>query len=115
MKQTRFIVQMDSYMGELANIPEDKLITQTHSTWTEADPVQNGVQVYEFGEFTSPVELFYLEAEQKVMIQFYVSLEGQHIDCTNRIEEAQILANIQFSATFENGSGLQPIYPEESE
>jgi len=26
LKQTRFIVQMDSYMGELANIPEDKLI-----------------------------------------------------------------------------------------
>ncbi len=26
MKQTKFIIQMDSYMGELANIPEDKLI-----------------------------------------------------------------------------------------
>ena len=26
MKQTRFIIQMDTYTGELANIPEDKLI-----------------------------------------------------------------------------------------
>ena len=26
MKQTKFIIQMDPYMGELANIPEDKLI-----------------------------------------------------------------------------------------
>ena len=25
-KQTKFIVQLDPYMGELANIPEDKLI-----------------------------------------------------------------------------------------
>lgn len=108
-------VPTPSIDGTNTLIPEDKLITQTHSTWTEADPVQNGVQVYEFGEFTSPVELFYLKAEQKVMIQFYVWLEGQDVDCTNRIEEAQILANIQFSAAFEGGSGLQPIYPEESE
>ena len=26
MKQPRFIIQMDPYMGELASIPEDKLI-----------------------------------------------------------------------------------------
>ena len=26
MKQTRFIIQMDSYMGEIANIPQDKLM-----------------------------------------------------------------------------------------
>jgi len=90
-------------------VPSDRLITQEHSSWTEADPVQKGVQIYTFGAFTSPVELFRLEAGQKAMIRLYIWLEGQDVDCTNAIRESQILANIQFDAVTDNGSGMVPI------
>ena len=93
-------------------VPADRLITQTASVWEETYPVEKDVQIYTFGEFTSFTELFDMEANSKVKIQFYIWLEGQDVDCTNAIEEAQILANIQFVATTESGgSGLVPIYP----
>jgi hypothetical protein len=43
------------------------------------------------------------------MIRLYVWLEGQDVDCTNAIQESQILANIQFDAVTDNGSGMVPI------
>lgn len=95
--------------GSDALVPSDRLLTQTHSVWTEADPVENNVQIYTFGEFNTPVELFYLEGGSKVKIQLYIWLEGQDVDCTNVIKEAQILASIQFGAVSEGGSGLTPI------
>ena len=90
-------------------VPEDKLITQTTSSWIETDPVQKGVVFYRLGEFNSNTELFRMESEEKVMIQIYIWLEGQDVDCTNEIKEAQIIANIQFGAISDNNSGLTPI------
>ena len=90
-------------------VPSEKLILQKHSSWTEAYPVENGVQVYSIGEFENSTELFSLKANQKAMIKLYLWLEGQDVDCTNAIKEAQIIANIQFKAETENNSGLQPI------
>lgn len=90
-------------------IDEDHLILQTASTWTEAYPVQRDVVIRKLGEFTTDVDLFSLKQGQMVRIDLYIWLEGQDVDCTNRIESAQILANIQFLAESGNQSGLVPI------
>ena len=95
--------------GDASLLPEDRLIVQNYSTWEETDPVQNGVQVYTIGDFTSSTELFSLKANQKAMIKLYLWLEGQDVDCTNQIKEAQIIANVQFKADSEVNSGLVPI------
>lgn len=90
-------------------VSEDHLIRQTASTWTEAYPVQRDVVIHELGEFETPVELFSLQAGGMVKIDLYVWLEGQDVDCTNRISEAQILASIQFASEAQGQSGMKPI------
>lgn len=96
--------------GEVTPLcPEEQLIIQTASTWTEADPVQRSVVIKDLGEFTTPTKLFTMLAGQIVRIDIYIWLEGQDVDCTNQINQAQILANIQFAADVEGQSGLVPI------
>lgn len=90
-------------------IPENRLILQKHSSWREASPVQNGVQIYTIGDFETPTKLFSLKADEKARIKFYIWLEGQDVDCTNAIQDARVLANIQFLSETSNGSGLKPI------
>lgn len=90
-------------------VPRDRLILQTASTWTDAYPVQRDVVIRDLGEFQTETELFSLKAGGMVKIDLYVWLEGQDIDCTNQITEAQILASIQFSSVVDEQSGLQPI------
>lgn len=90
-------------------VPEDRLILQSASTWTEAYPVQRNVVIKDLGEFTGNTELFKLQADNMVRIDLYIWLEGQDIDCTNAINEAQIMANIQFLAKVDDQSALVPI------
>lgn len=90
-------------------VPEDRLILQSASTWTEAYPVQRTVVIKDLGEFFTEPELFKLKADNMVRIDLYIWLEGQDIDCTNAIKEAQIMANIQFLAKVDDQSGLTPI------
>ena len=90
-------------------VPEEYLILQTASTWTEADPVQRNAVIRDLGEFTTETELYTLEAGQILQIDLYIWLEGQDVDCTNVIEKAQIVANVQFASTTEDQSGLKPI------
>ena len=90
-------------------VPSERLLPQTLTSWVEADPVEKGVQFYTFGAFTSPIELFKMEEGQKVQISLYIWLEGQDVDCTNALEETRILANIQFDAVGESGTGLVPV------
>lgn len=106
---SRGYVSTPSIDGSDGLVPEENLITQTTSSWIETDPVQNGVVFYRLGDFTSKTELFSMKKEEKVMIQIYIWLEGQDVDCTNEIKEAQIIANIQFGAISDNHSGLTPI------
>lgn len=94
-------------------VPPERLILQTASTWTEANPVQRDVVIHEMGQFQSEVELFSLKAGEMAMIELYCWLEGQDIDCTNEIQGAQILASIQFATKHGSQSGMQPIEPEE--
>lgn len=91
-------------------VPEDRLITQTASTWTEVSPVQRSVVIHDMGQFTSQTELFVISAHELARLDVYVWLEGQDADCTNVIgREAQVLANLQFAADFGGQSGLVPI------
>lgn len=90
-------------------VPEDRLILQTASTWTEAYPVEREVVIRDLGKFQTDTELFTLKAGQIVKIDLYVWLEGQDSDCTNQISEAQILASIQFATETSGQSGLTPI------
>lgn len=86
------------------------LIRQTTTTWTEANPVQHGTVIRDMGQFETDTYLYSLQPQEMVRIDLYVWLEGQDVDCDNRIgHEAQILANIQFSADSGGQSGLQPI------
>ncbi len=90
-------------------IAEDHLIRQTSSTWSEAYPVQRDVVIKELGEFDKDPELFTLNAGDMVKIDLYIWLEGQDVDCTNEINEAQILASIQFAGNAGIESGMKPI------
>ena len=90
-------------------VDEKYLIRQTASSWTEAYPVERNVVIKQLGEFQSTPTLFSLKPGDMVRIDLYIWLEGQDVDCTNVIEEAQILASIQFAGNPENQSGLVPI------
>lgn len=90
-------------------IDEDHLIRQTASTWTEAYPVQRDVVIKELGEFEKTPKLFSLKAGDMVKIDLYIWLEGSDVDCTNEINEAQILASIQFAGDTGSQSGMKPI------
>lgn len=87
----------------------ENMILQTASTWTEAYPVQRNVVVKDLGQFQSDLLLFELDARETVLIEVYIWLEGQDTDCTNKIQDAQIIANIQFSTEPGDQSGLKPI------
>lgn len=102
-------VPTPSIDGTETLIPEEWMILQTASTWTEAYPVQREVVIKDLGEFTTPVDLFELKADEKARIDIYIWLEGQDVDCTNEISKAQIMASIQFGTETGGGSGLQPI------
>lgn len=102
-------VNTPSIDGDESLVPAEKLILQKHSTWTEVVPVENGVQTYTIGEFETPTKLFSLKEKQKARIKLYLWLEGQDVDCTNAIQDARVLANIQFVANTEGESGLRPI------
>ena len=102
-------VPTPSIDGTETLVPEERLILQTDTLWTEAAPVQRDVIMYHMGEFKQEPKLFHLNAEEMVRIDLYVWLEGQDVDCTNAIHKAQILANVQFNASGKDQSGLIPI------
>jgi len=90
-------------------VPEEQMIIQTASTWTEAYPVERTVVIKDLGEFTTDTKLIDMSAGEMVRFDVYIWLEGQDIDCTNQINQAQILANLQFTAETDGQSGLVPI------
>lgn len=85
------------------------MIYQTASTWKEAYPVQQNVTIKDLGEFVSDTYLFTLDVDSMVRIDLYVWLEGQDVDCTNLIDEAQIVANIQLKTEYGGQTGLEEI------
>ena len=85
------------------------MILQSASTWTEAYPVERNVTIKTLGEFMTDTELFIMESQDMVKIDLYVWLEGQDVDCTNIIQEAQIFSSIQFHTDYSQQSGLVDI------
>ena len=85
------------------------LIRQTASTWREASPVQSTVTIKSLGRFTTPTKLFQLKGGEVAAIELYIWLEGQDADCTNIIEEAQIIANLQFATDYSGQGGMTNI------
>ena len=106
---TRGYVKTPSIDETETLVPSDYLILQSASTWTEAEPVQRSVVIRDLGDFTTETKLWDLKAEDVIQIDLYVWLEGQDIDCTNMIEKAQILANIQFNGDAGQQSGMVTI------
>lgn len=112
---TEGYVDTPSIDGTESLVPQSRLITQNATVWTESEPVEKGVVLHKFGEFNGETKLFSLETDETVKIQLYIWLEGQDIDCTNSsnfaVNEAQITANVQFSAVTDHQSGMEPIKP----
>lgn len=103
-------VKTPSIDGTDTLVPEENLILQTETSWTEAYPVQREVVVRDMGAFQGDTTLFSLDTTQLARIDLYIWLEGQDVDCTNRIgSEAKILASIQFDSDLNTGSGLETI------
>lgn len=90
-------------------VPESRMILQRFSDWTEAYPVQRDVTIKSFGEFISNPELFSLESGEMVKIDIYIWLEGQDTDCTNKIENARIFANLAFKTDYQGQTGMEEI------
>lgn len=102
-------VATPSIDGTQTLVPEERLILQSASTWTEAYPVERNVVIRDLGEFTTDTKLWTLDKNEIIQIDLYVWLEGQDVDCTNVIEQARILASIQFSGETGGQSGMDPI------
>jgi len=101
--------------GTSTLVDQNKIITQSASTWRESDPVERNMLLYQMGTFDGDATLFTMKADEVVKIQIIIWLEGQDIDCTNIISDASVIANIQFNATTEGGGGMVPITPDSKE
>lgn len=96
-------------------IDDEHLILQHASTWEEADPVEHGVTVKHLGAFKSNKRLFKIESSEKIRVDVYIWLEGQDSDCIARIDNAKILANLQFSVDYSGQSGYEDITDDTTE
>ena len=96
--------------GADALVPEDRLILQSTSTFTETDPVLRDTVQYSLGDFQGEASLFELTADEMVKMEVYIWLEGMDADCVNAIgHNALIFANLQFLAEPHSHSGLVPL------
>ena len=102
-------VPTPSMDGTETLVDPERLILQTFSSWTEADPIENGVVIHTLGEFIDPPNIFSVKTGEMVQVELYVWLEGQDMDCLNSGSEAIIQANIQFAGTTEGQSGFTKI------
>lgn len=87
----------------------DHMILQNYSSWSEAEPVEHNVTIKKLGSFVQNKQLFRIDPEEKVKAVIYIWLEGQDSDCVSKIDEAKILANIQFHVDYSGQSGYEEI------
>ncbi len=91
-------------------IEQDRIFLQDTATWVESDPVLRDHVVWTMGDFSTSPKLFSMAQDAMLRVEVYVWLEGQDVDCNNRIgKAAEILANIQFIGEIGQSPGLQPI------
>ena len=98
-------------------VDESRLILQDTTTWKDLNVAQIQKVKLTPGQFYAdpPVSLFYIRPDEIIKIELYLWIEGQDVDCTNQMNGAQVIANIQFTGETRNQSGLVPIPPEEDE
>ena len=85
------------------------MILQKSSSWTESEPVEHNVTIKKLGQFLQNKTLFRITPEEKVKAVIYIWLEGQDSDCVSQIDEAKIVANIQFHVDYGGQSGYEVI------
>lgn len=95
--------------GTQTLVPAERLILQTTTAWMESDPVQREQLQYLMGQFQTDAKLFELQPDEIMKIELYIWLEGQDVDCIGQVDQAEILASIQFKVDPNNQSGLLPI------
>jgi hypothetical protein len=102
-------IETPSIDGSNTLIDNDHLILQNSSSWAEADPIEHNVTIKTLGAFTQNKRLFSIETSEKVKADIYIWLEGQDVDCISTINEAKILASIQFHVDYGGQSGFDEI------
>ena len=90
-------------------VSRERLLVQSTSSWTEAEPAQRDVTVKTLGTFLTDTSLFELEQGETVRIAMYIWVEGQDVDCYGLPEDASLFANIQFKADYDAQSGIEDI------
>lgn len=90
-------------------VPQDRLITQTFSTWSDASPADRNVTIKTLGSFIQSTDLFTLGTDDMARVDMYVWIEGQDHDCFGLPEESALFANIQFKADYSAQSGMSNI------
>ncbi len=110
-----FVADTRSSDGAETLVSRDRLLVQSTSTWSEADPVERDVTVKTMGTFLTGTDLFVLDQGETAKIVMYIWIEGQDVDCYGLPEDAGLFANIQFAADYETQSGIEDIPDEEPE
>lgn len=95
--------------GSPTLVPEERLILQEAAGWADLDPAEMTNIKLELGDFIQNPSLFTVNPGEIMRIEMYFWLEGQDIDCTNAMNGAQLIANVQFTGTTEAQSGMVPI------
>ena len=90
-------------------VPEERLILQEGAGWGELSTPEIGNIKLTLGDFVQNPPLFRVNPGEVMRIEMYIWLEGQDIDCTNAMNGAQLMANIQFTGKTEAQTGMVPI------
>ena len=115
LDRTERVLDTPSSDGTETLVSRDRLLIQSASSWSEAEPVQRDATVKTLGSFLTDTELFVLEADDMIRITMYIWIEGQDADCYGLPEDASLFANIQFRADYGTQSGLEEIPQDDTE
>ena len=96
-------------------VEEERLILQEATTWSDLDPVEiENIKLSPGDFYDDPIpSLFTVAPGEIVRIEMYIWLEGQDVDCTNLMNGAQLIANLQFTGQSQGQTGMVAIPTEE--
>ena len=109
LNQTVRVLDTPSSDGAETLVSRERLLVQSTSSWSEADPVQHDATVKTLGTFLTESDLFTIDEGETVRIAMYIWIEGQDVDCYGLPEDASLFANIQFEADYDSQSGIEDI------
>ena len=115
LDQTVRVLDTPSSDGTETLVSRERLVVQSTSSWSEAEPAQRDVTVKTLGTFLTDTDLFVIDEGEIVRIAMYIWVEGQDADCYGLPENASLFANIQFKADYDTQSGIEDIPQDEDE